>query len=63
MVCVGSTDAGHATQGRIGSIVSALAAAAHCHVGVMPTSTGPTARQTGLILAVVDGSPASGAVC
>ncbi len=60
MICVGSTGVKHATQGHIGSTASALAAAAHCPVAVMPTSTAP--RQTGLILAAADESPASSAV-
>lgn len=61
MVCLGSTGIEHAMQGRIGSTASALAASAHCPVAVVPTSTGPTPRQGAAILAVVDGSPASGA--
>jgi nucleotide-binding universal stress UspA family protein len=62
MVCVGSTGVKHATQGRIGSTASALAAAAHCPVVVVPTSKAALPRQDGLILAAVDESPASSAV-
>lgn len=60
MICVGATGVKHATHGRMGSTAAALAAAAHCPVAVVPTSTAAT--PTGLVLAAVDASPASSAV-
>ena len=62
MICVGATGVKHATQGRIGSTAAALAAASHCPVAVVPTSTAGTPRRGGLILAAVDESPASNTV-
>ncbi|ORW82526.1 hypothetical protein AWC26_04405 [Mycobacterium shimoidei] len=58
MVCVGSVGARHAIQGNMGSTASALAASAHCPVAIVPR----TAHGSGMILAVVDGSPASNSV-
>ena len=55
MLCVGSTGLKHAVKGRTGSTASALAAAAHCPVVIVPASAGPTSD--GWVLAVVDGSP------
>lgn len=62
LICVGSTGVKHAVQGRIGSTATALTAAAHCPIAVIPTSTGATPHPDGLILAAVDESPASSAV-
>lgn len=62
LVCVGSIGFKHATRGRIGSTAAALAVAAHCPVAVVPRCARPGPDGTGLVLAVVDGSPASDAV-
>lgn len=62
MVCVGSTGIQHAIHGRIGSTASALVAAARCPVAVVPATAEVTQGGTGLILAAVDGSPASNTV-
>lgn len=58
MVCVGSVGARHTIQGRMGSTASALAASAHCPVAIVPRS----AAGSGMVLAAVDGSPASNSV-
>jgi nucleotide-binding universal stress UspA family protein len=60
MLWVGSAGLKHAVKGHIGSTASALAATAHCPVGIVPTSAGPTSD--GWVLAVVDGSPYGSAV-
>ncbi|OBI40291.1 hypothetical protein A5707_10265 [Mycobacterium kyorinense] len=58
MVCLGSAGLAHAVAGHIGSTASAVAAGAHCPVAIVPANpAGP-----GLVLAVVDGSPASNTV-
>lgn len=62
MVCVGSTGLKHAITGRVGSTASALAAAAHSPVAIVPGNAASTPDGTGLVLAVVDGSPASNTV-
>lgn len=62
MVCVGSVGFKHAMQGRIGSTASALAASAHCPVTIVPRTAGTTSTGAGVVLAVVDGSPASNTV-
>lgn len=62
MVCVGSIGYKHATCGRIGSTAAAVAASAHCPVTIVPRSAHPGTGGAGLVLAVVDGSPASDTV-
>lgn len=62
MVCVGSVGFKHAMQGRIGSTASGLAASAHGPVAVVPRTAATTSTGAGVVLAVVDGSPASNTV-
>ncbi|HEU0190721.1 MAG TPA: universal stress protein [Mycobacterium sp.] len=60
VLCVGSTGFKHAVRGRIGSTASTLATAAHCPVAIVSRTATPPGR--GLVLAVVDASPASDTV-
>lgn len=62
MVCLGSVGLKHAMQGRIGSTASALATSAHCPVAIGPRTAATTSTGAGVVLAVVDGSPASNTV-
>lgn len=62
LLCVGSAGFIHATRGRLGSTAAAVAASAHCPVAIVPGSAGLKQRDSGLILAVVDGSPADNTV-
>lgn len=62
MVCVGHIGFMHAMSGRIGSTASALAGSAHCPVVIVPRTAHSTSGDTGLVLAVVDGSSVSEAV-
>lgn len=62
MVCVGSVGFKHATQGRIGSTASALAASAQCPVTVVPRTAGAISTGAGLVIAVADGSQVSNSV-
>lgn len=62
MICVGSIGSKHAICGRIGSTVSALAASAHGPVAIVPRTAHSASGGAGLVLAVVDGSPATDTV-
>lgn len=62
MLCVGSIGFKHAISGRIGSTASALAVAAHCPVAIVPRKARSALSKAGLVLAVVDGSPAGNTV-
>jgi nucleotide-binding universal stress UspA family protein len=61
MICVGAMGLKHATQGRVGSTAAAPAASAHCPVAVIRGSE-PRPRETGWIVAEVDGSFASNGI-
>jgi nucleotide-binding universal stress UspA family protein len=61
MICVGAMGLAHTTQGRVGSTAAALAASTHCPVAVVRGSE-PRPRETGWIVAEVDGSFASNGV-
>ncbi|BBZ12710.1 universal stress protein [Mycobacterium branderi] len=62
LLCVGSAGFVHATQGRLGSTAAAVAASAHCPMAIVPATAGLKRHDAGLILAVVDGSPADNTV-
>lgn len=62
MMCIGSAGLQHPARGDVGSTASALALLAHCPLAIVPRKAGPRSDGKGIVLAVVDGSPASNTV-
>lgn len=62
VICLGSIGFHHEPGSRIGSTAAAVATSAHCPVAIVPRTCTAGTAQTGLVLAVVDGSSAGDGV-